>query len=146
VRLILIRHGETPSNVAGALDTARPGAPLTPLGQRQAAALPAVLTTSPVAAVYASPLVRTQLTATPLAQARGLDIVVVEGLEEIGAGALEMHTHAESIDTYADTVSAWITGDRGVAMPGGEDGHSFFGRFDHAVRVLAARCLRACTA
>jgi broad specificity phosphatase PhoE len=138
VRLILIRHGETPSNVAGALDTARPGAPLTPLGQRQAAALPAVLTTSPVAAVYASPLVRTQLTATPLAQARGLDIVVVEGLEEIGAGALEMHTHAESIDTYADTVSAWITGDRGVAMPGGEDGHSFFGRFDHAVRVLAA--------
>ena len=27
MRLILIRHGQTPSNVAGALDTALPGAP-----------------------------------------------------------------------------------------------------------------------
>ena len=28
-RLHLVRHGQTPSNVAGALDTALPGAPLT---------------------------------------------------------------------------------------------------------------------
>lgn len=137
VRLILIRHGETPSNVAGALDTARPGAPLTPLGHRQAAAIPAVLTTSRIAAVHASPLIRTQLTADPLARARGVAVDVSEGLEEIGAGALEMHTTVESVETYADTVASWITGDLGVAMPGGEDGHTFFGRYDAAVRALA---------
>jgi broad specificity phosphatase PhoE len=137
VRLILVRHGETPSNVAGALDTARPGAPLTELGHRQAAAIPAVLTTEPIAAVHASPLVRTQLTAGPLATARGVDVVVSEGLEEIGAGELEMHTEASSIDTYAQTVAAWIAGDLGVRMPGAEDGHTFFERYAAAVRALA---------
>ena len=35
-RLHLVRHGQTPSNVAGALDTALPGAPLTELGREQA--------------------------------------------------------------------------------------------------------------
>jgi probable phosphoglycerate mutase len=136
VRLILIRHGETPSNVAGALDTAVPGAPLTALGHRQAAALPAVLTTEPVAAVHASPLVRTQLTAAPLATTRGLDVVVSDGLEEIAAGHLEMRTDADAIAAYADTVAAWIKGDLGVTMPGGTDGHAFFERYDAAVRAL----------
>ncbi|MDF1603617.1 histidine phosphatase family protein [Nocardioides sp. YIM 152315] len=139
MRLILIRHGETPSNVAGALDTARPGAPLTPLGHRQASALPAVLTTERIAAVHASPLVRTQLTAAPLATARGLDVVVSEGLEEVGAGSLEMHTSVESIDTYADTVAAWIGGDLDATMPGAENGRTFLGRYNAAVRDLTSR-------
>ncbi|GAA1799134.1 histidine phosphatase family protein [Nocardioides hankookensis] len=139
MRLILIRHGETPSNVAGALDTAIPGAPLTRLGHRQAAAIPAVLTTEPISAVYASPLIRTQLTAAPLATARGLDVVVTEGLEEIGAGELEMATDQLSIASYASTVTAWIAGDLAVPMPGGPDGHSFFGRYDAAVGAIAAR-------
>lgn len=137
MRLILIRHGETPSNVAGALDTAIPGAPLTPLGHRQAAAIPAVLTTEPITAVHASPLIRTQLTATPLATARGLEIVVSDGLEEIGAGELEMRTDEPSIAAYAATVTAWIAGDLAVTMPGGPDGHSFFGRYDAAVGAIA---------
>jgi probable phosphoglycerate mutase len=138
VRLILIRHGETPSNVAGALDTAAPGAPLTPLGHRQASAIPPVLTVEPITAVYASPLVRTQLTAAPLAAARGLDVVVSEGLEEIAAGHLEMKTDEESIVAYSDTVAAWIGGDLAATMPGGADGHAFFGRYDAAVGAIAA--------
>lgn len=138
MRLILIRHGETPSNVAGALDTAVPGAPLTPLGHRQAAAIPAVLTIEPVVAIHASPLLRTQLTAAPLATARGLEVVVSGGLEEIEAGSLEMRTDEEAVAAYADTVAAWIAGDLGVRMPGGSDGHGFFDRYDAAVSSLAA--------
>ncbi len=138
MRLILIRHGETPSNVAGALDTAVPGAPLTPLGRRQAAALPPVLTIERIAAVHASPLVRTQLTAAPLAAARGLDVVVTDGLEEIAAADLEMRTDEASVAAYADTVAAWIGGDLTAAMPGGADGHAFFERYDAAVRGIAA--------
>ena len=41
MRLILIRHGETPSNVRGSLDTSLPGPGLTDLGQEQAEAIPA---------------------------------------------------------------------------------------------------------
>ena len=71
MRLLLIRHAQTPYNITGALDTAYPGAELTELGQRQARALPGgldqVLTAGslpgvPLAGIYASPLVRTQLT------------------------------------------------------------------------------------
>jgi len=138
VRLILIRHGETPSNVAGALDTAAPGAPLTPLGHRQAAAIAPVLTIEPITAVYASPLVRTQLTAAPLATARGLEVVVRDGLEEIAAGHLEMRADEVSIAAYSDTVTAWIAGDLAATMPGGADGHEFFGRYDAAVGAIAA--------
>ena len=86
MRLLLIRHGQTPHNVTGALDTAYPGAGLTELGQRQAAAVPAALADEDVSAVYASPLVRTQLTGAPLAQERSLEVRVREGLEEIAAG------------------------------------------------------------
>lgn len=138
VRLILIRHGETPSNVAGALDTAVPGAPLTPLGHRQAAAIPGVLAGEPIVAIHASALVRTQLTAAPLAAALDLEVVVSDGLEEIEAGHLEMRTDDDSIATYADTVAAWIDGDLAATMPGGSDGHRFFERYDAAVSAAVA--------
>ena len=59
MRLLLVRHGQTPANVAGALDTAFPGLGLTPLGQAQAEAVPAALADERVAAVHASRLVRT---------------------------------------------------------------------------------------
>ena len=136
MRLILIRHGETPSNVAGALDTAVPGAPLTPLGHRQAAAIPPVLTIERISAIHASPLVRTQLTAAPLATARGLEVVVNEGLEEIAAGHLEMKTDDDAVAAYSDTVAAWIAGDLTATMPGGTDGHAFFERYSAAVGAI----------
>ena len=43
MRLLLIRHGQTPNNILGALDTGRPGAGLTELGREQARAIPAAL-------------------------------------------------------------------------------------------------------
>ncbi|GGQ96864.1 hypothetical protein GCM10010216_69080 [Streptomyces flaveolus] len=43
MRLLLIRRGQTPSNLKHLLDTEAPGPALTPLGQEQAAALPQVL-------------------------------------------------------------------------------------------------------
>ncbi|KTR37372.1 histidine phosphatase, partial [Curtobacterium oceanosedimentum] len=41
MRLLLIRHGQTPANVSGVLDAEVPGPGLTELGQQQADALPA---------------------------------------------------------------------------------------------------------
>jgi probable phosphoglycerate mutase len=63
MRLLLIRHAQTPANVLGQLDTGRPGPGLTRLGQRQASEIPVALGDGPIAAIFASPLVRTQLTA-----------------------------------------------------------------------------------
>ncbi|MFT4229800.1 MAG: histidine phosphatase family protein [Microbacterium sp.] len=90
MRLLLLRHGQTPSNVAGVLDTGYPGAGLTELGVRQAEAVPGALAGEAIAAIAVSPLVRTGLTAAPLARERGITVRVQPGLEEISAGDWEL--------------------------------------------------------
>ena len=137
MRLLLIRHGQTPNNVTGALDTAFPGAGLTDLGQTQAAAVPAALADEDVSAVYASPLVRTQLTGSPLAVERGIDVQVREGLEEIAAGRFEMRSDREAVEAYLGGVSAWLHRDLDHALPGGRMGRDFMDRYDRAVRGVA---------
>jgi probable phosphoglycerate mutase len=138
MRLLLVRHGQTPSNVDFLLDTAIPGAALTPLGERQAAALPEALADEDIEALYASTLVRTQLTAAPLAAARGLDVLVRDGIREISAGDLEMlDGHSEAGRTYMETVFAWSAGDLERRMPGGENGVEALARYDSVIAEAA---------
>lgn len=137
MRLLLVRHGQTPHNVAGALDTAFPGAALTALGRRQADAVPGALVAEPVAGVFASPLVRTQLTAAPLAAARGLEVDVRPGLEEISAGELELRSDEEAVQDYLACAAAWMAGDLDHALPGGGTGHAFLERYGAAVAGIA---------
>ena len=138
MRLLLLRHGQTPSNVHGLLDTAHPGPGLTALGERQAAAVPHGLRDREIDAIAVSPLVRTSLTAAPLALARGLEPLVVDGLQEIEAGDLEMAGAHEAHQRYLGAAFAWARGDVGRAMPGGPDGRAFLGRYDAAVAQVAA--------
>lgn len=138
MRLLLIRHGQTPSNVRGLLDTGVPGPGLTELGERQAAAIPEVLDDRDVQAVFVSHLIRTHRTASPLATVRRLDPVVLEGLAEIEAGTLEMTSDWESVKQYLETVFAWASGDLNRRMPGVDtDGRAFLSRFDEAILAAA---------
>ncbi|MYT75511.1 MULTISPECIES: histidine phosphatase family protein [unclassified Streptomyces] len=137
MRLILIRHGQTPSNLKHLLDTAVPGPGLTPLGLEQAAALPEALAGEEIDALYVSTLLRTQLTAAPLAEARGLEPVVREGLRELIAGELEMRGDDEAAGIYMTTAFAWAAGDVERRMPGAENGTEALGRFDAVVAEAA---------
>lgn len=146
MRLLLIRHGQTPYNVVGALDTAFPGAGLTELGQRQAQAIPGALpgvlapelaAEDGLAGIYASPLVRTQLTAQPLSDALGLGLEVQSGLEEISAGDYELRHDEEAILAYVTVLTSWLQGDLDAAIPGGSDGHEFLGRYTGALTRIA---------
>ena len=138
MRLFLIRHGQTPANVLGQLDTAYPGPGLTARGQEQAARIPDALNGEPIEALFASTLVRTQLTAAPLADDRRLDVEVKHGLHEIEAGDLEMASDHHSVRRYLETVFAWGAGDLDVTMPGGSSGHEFFGRYNADLQQIAA--------
>ncbi|MFD8034079.1 histidine phosphatase family protein [Streptomyces sp. NPDC059717] len=138
MRLLLIRHGQTPSNVKHLLDTAVPGPALTPLGQEQAAALPAALAAEDIGALYASTLVRTQLTAAPLATHLALDVQVRDGIRELAAGDLEMRGDHQAVETYLTTAFAWSAGDTERRMPGGESGVEALKRFDTVVAEAAA--------
>ncbi|MEI7029974.1 histidine phosphatase family protein [Streptomyces pratensis] len=138
MRLLLIRHGQTPSNVGHFLDTAWPGPGLTELGRRQAAALPTALAGEDIGALYASTLTRTQLTAAPLADERGLEVRIRDGIRELSAGDLEMRADEEAIREYLTTAFAWCAGNASRRMPGGETGVEALSRFD-AVVAEAAR-------
>jgi probable phosphoglycerate mutase len=137
MRLLLIRHGQTPDNVRGAIGTRRPGPGLTDLGRKQADALVPALGNEPIAAVYISPLRRTAETAAPLAAALGVEPVVLEGLEEIEAGDLEDAADMAAIRRYVEVVFGWAGGDLERSLPGSIDGYAFFSRFDAAVARVA---------
>lgn len=128
--LLLIRHGQTPNNVIGALDTALPGAGLTELGLRQADDLVARLHDTPIDRIVASKHERARLTATPLAEARGLELTQDAGFGEIEAGDLEMKRTRQAADAYLDTAFAWATGDHTARLPGGPTAEATFARFD----------------
>ena len=138
MRLFLIRHGQTPANVLGSLDTDHPGPGLTRLGEHQAAVIPKALENEQIDAIFASTLLRAQLTAEPLAVARGLDVQVIGGLHEIEAGELEGRNDQASVRKYMKTAFAWGAGDLDLRMPGAGTGHDFFARFDSDIAAATA--------
>ncbi|MEU7738134.1 histidine phosphatase family protein [Streptomyces griseus] len=114
MRLLLIRHGQTPSNLGHFLDTARPGPGLTDLGVRQASALPRAL-----------------------AGERGIQVRVRDGIRELSAGDLEMRADEDAVRQYLTTAFGWSAGDIARRMPGGENGTEALARFDAVVAEAA---------
>ena len=133
MRLLLIRHGQTQSNVNRELDTAFPGAPLNEAGLAQAEALVEALAHERIDALYCSTLTRAQQTAAPLAAARALEAVVVDGIQEIAAGVEEMSTNWQP---YVDMLNSWSPTNLDVGLEGGETARQFVTRFTNAVAAM----------
>ncbi len=136
MRLLLLRHGQTHGNTAGALDTAVPGLDLTELGQQQAEAAARAIAEQGVDQIFVSTLARTHQTAAPLAELLDIRPQVLPGLREISAGDFEMADDHDSIAGYIGTVADWIEGRLDARMPGGESGHEFLERYDDAVAEI----------
>lgn len=139
MRLLLVRHGQSKANVAGILQTRTPGPGLTAIGLTQAASLPGALQHETIGGVYASSLIRTQLTAVPLSGAHTLETTVLPGLHEIGAGDMEGTTDPAEKARYVETIRGWLQGDLDRKMPGGADGNSFITRFDDSVAEIVSK-------
>lgn len=133
MRLILVRHGQTPANVDGVLESTVPGPGLTALGHEQAEELVDALSDEKIDAIFVSSMIRTHLTAAPLVAARGIEPLVRDGLREIAAGDVEGNTDEASVHQYVHTLLAWCGGDLDVRMPGAETGHEVIARFDEVV-------------
>lgn len=137
MRLVFIRHGQTPANVAGIIESAFPGPGLTDLGLAQAEAVPGKLGGELIDSIFVSRLVRTHLTAAPLARATGLEPVELPGIHEVQAGDFEGRTDRDAVHGYVGVVARWGAGDLDERMPGAEDGHEFFARFDADIAAIA---------
>lgn len=138
MRLILIRHGQTPANVDGILETTVPGPGLTALGEQEADALPDTLADEKIAAIFASTQVRSQITAQPLADRLGLPIEVRDGIREIDAGDLEGLSGRRAAIAYVTVFLRWVAGDLDARLPGAENGHQALARYDAVIAEAEA--------
>lgn len=163
-RLFLVRHGQTTSNTIHALDTALPGADLTPLGREQATEAGGRLAgVSDRVMVLSSFAARAQQTAVNVAAALergGADLVpadvpsasplsdataqrsrelqaklaIVPGVAEIAAGDMEMRNDEDAHEMYHSMLGGWLHGNIDERVPGGKTGTEILQ--DYLPRVL----------
>lgn len=135
ITLTLVRHAQSAGNASGLIDTSVPGPDLTPEGWCQATLAAGRLSPNHYDGIYASTMIRTQETATPLGQALGEPVTVLPGLREIEAGEFEGQPEANA-QTYLAAPRRWLRGDYSARIPGSLDGNEFAARFDDAVRHI----------
>lgn len=139
MKLHLVRHAESTANVLRILNTRMPGPPLTERGRAQAEALAESLAGETVVGVYSSVAVRAQQTAAPVAALHGLEVQVIEGVQEIFVGDLEDRGDRAGIDAYARIYYPWTLGELAHSMPNGESGQQVWDRFCDAVSQVRAK-------
>src|SRR3954468_15161819 len=92
VEILLVRHGASAAAVEGQpfeLLEGQADPPLSPEGEEQARRVAAFLAGEPLHALFITPLQRTAQTAAPIAEATGLEAVVVPELREVHLGELD---------------------------------------------------------
>ncbi len=108
LRLYLLRHGETTFSMSrgfcGALDV-----DLTEHGYEMAQAFADEYKSLDWEAIYCSPMKRTQVTATPISKATGLELKLREGLRECNYGDWEGKSKEEVRQAFPDDNYDWMT-------------------------------------
>jgi len=139
-RIIAIRHGETAWNVdtrlQGHLDIA-----LNSKGLWQAEQAARALTDEPIAAIYASDLLRAWHTASAIAQTTGAPLVASKDLRERSFGSFEGKTYAEIEAQWPDASERWRKREPDWAPPGGESLLALRLRINSTVAAMAAQHL-----
>ncbi len=138
VTMTWVRHAQSTANAAGIIDTSVPGPGLTALGDTQAQVIAETLATGGHDAIYVSNMLRTQLTAAPLATELGMTPGVLPGVREINAGVFEGQGGLLAGVGYALPPAAWVLGARFVPVLGGENGNGFEARVNDAVATIYA--------
>ncbi|HQR21542.1 MAG TPA: histidine phosphatase family protein [Burkholderiaceae bacterium] len=136
--LLVIRHGETAWNaehrIQGHLDI-----PLSPAGMRQAACLAERLGGAAIDAVYSSELARAWLTAAPLAERLGLEIMSDTRLRERSFGLFEGLTLDEIATRHPEPFRRWRERDPAWTVDGGESGLDLIDRVLGALHDIVTR-------
>ena len=120
-RIILVRHGETEWNKAGAEKfRGREDIELNEIGVRQAKAAAERITSWPVSAFYSSPLKRALTTAKILAMPFCLSVESLEGLVDIDYGNWQGLPYQEVSERYKQLYNQWLQRPHEFTFPGGE--------------------------
>ncbi len=139
-RLVLLRHGQSHSNVERCLDTRPPGAALTPAGIAQARDFARGFDRHAGMLVHSVAL-RASQTAEVIGEVWAMSPQELEGLHEVQVGDLEMRNDDESVDAFNRVYERWHLGDLDVALPGGETGTQVLERYLPVLADLRMRYL-----
>jgi probable phosphoglycerate mutase len=126
--IVLVRHGASAAAVPGEPFESVEGQsdpPLAAEGERQAEAVGARLAPEPFRALFVTPLRRTRQTAAPLAEAAGLEPIVVPELREVMLGEWEggeLRIRAANRDPLFFEV---VAAERWDVIPGAEPAAEF---------------------
>lgn len=132
--LILLRHGQTTSNVERLLDTLVPGAPLTPLGEEQARNAGSDITANyRVDRVFSSEATRAKQTAALAFGSLVSDIPALPGIQEIHAGRWEMHNSWAAHEAYLKAFRGFYRRDLASTVEDGDSLETFIGRYRNAI-------------
>ncbi len=118
MRVLLVRHGETPWNAEGRYQ-GQTDIPLSALGEEQARKLGARLADVEITRAVASPLSRAQFTAElALGTARESMLTIDAGFSEIHHGTWEGKLAGEIAADDGERFAAWRSAPHSVLMPG----------------------------
>jgi broad specificity phosphatase PhoE len=134
-RLFLVRHGATTATEEGRFSGST-GAELSEQGRWQAARLGERLAQQAISAVYSSPLSRARDTARIIASHCRLEVLLRDGLREIGHGHWEGKTRDEVEEQHAEEYAAWESDPFTFAPSGGESGVAVLARALPVVREI----------
>ena len=108
ITLTWVRHAQSTANAAGIIDTTVAGPGLTALGATQAQAIAESLKSNAYDGIFVSDMMRTRLTAAPLAAELGITPTVLPGLQEINAGVFEGRGGLLAGIGYALPPASWV--------------------------------------
>jgi probable phosphoglycerate mutase len=137
LKLILVRHGETPLNsekrLTGQLDV-----PLTDIGEQQATAVRERLAGQRIDLLLSSTLIRAQRTAEIIGEAHTLAPQTCNWLDERFCGVLEGLTKAEMKQQYPQAHKAYKSRHLNLPIDGnGETSQQFYTRVANGLESLA---------
>jgi len=138
-RIILLRHGEVegivPPRFRGRRDL-----DLSELGRRQAqAAARYVAQAWAPSVIYSSPLRRCRQTAEPLAHTSGVEVAILEDLNDLDFGDWHWLTHDEARARAPLLFERWLRQPQLVRFPGGESLQDLFARAANVLRLVLER-------
>ena len=113
--------------------------PLCAVGLEMAAALAERAAAERWAALYVSPLLRTQQTAAPVARRLDLPVQLEPDLREIAYGQWERRRLAEIAAADPERYRRWLERPGSVAPPGGESGAEVVARARPAIERIVQR-------
>lgn len=119
MKIYLIRHGQTDWNTQGRIQ-GRQDISLNETGRKQARLLAEGMDKRPVTQIFCSRQKRAAETALEIGRRQNVEVLAVEGLEEVEFGRWEGLTTEEIQEQYPQEYERWMINPVEVAPPGGE--------------------------